>query len=237
MTWAIKACEISKAFTVQNVRTRALNAVSMDLWKGEFTLLTGPSGCGKSTLLAVLSGMTVPDQGTVQSIRMNLTTASDTERDAFRLHNCGFIFQGFNLFPGLTALEQVQIPLDYLKVPKEQARLRAESALDSIGLSHRKHFRPAEMSGGEKQRVAIARAIVKQPSILFADEPTSALDRENGENVANILCNVARSTGAAVLCISHDLRLFSGADRILEMEDGQLRQDHRRVPSEHRKGN
>lgn len=228
MTLAICAQDISKNYNIQNVHTRALDTISLEISAGEFTLLTGPSGCGKSTLLAVLSGMTKPDRGTVQSGDFVLTAASDQERDAFRLHKCGFIFQGFNLFPGLTAVEQVQIPLDYLKIPQERARQQAERALDSVGLSHRKHLRPAEMSGGEKQRVAIARALVKKPAILFADEPTSALDRENGERVVAILRAIAHRIGSAVLCVSHDLRLFSQADRILEMEDGKLRRDLRR---------
>lgn len=222
---AISALAVTKEFTAQNIRTRALSSVTVEIYHGALTLLTGPSGCGKSTLLAILSGMTAPDQGVVHCGAVNLTAASDRERDAFRLRNCGFIFQGFNLFPGLTALEQVQIPLDYLGIPEMQAREEAKMALDAVGLSHRKGSRPAEMSGGEKQRVAIARAIVKKPTILFADEPTSALDSKNGRNVVNILQDIASSTGTAVLCVSHDLKLFSKADRVIEMEDGQIRRD------------
>lgn len=231
MTTAIKAEGISKAYLVQNVLTQALTDVSVDIRKGEFVLLTGPSGCGKSTLLAILSGMTPPDQGSVCSGTTTLSQATDAERDEFRLRNCGFIFQGFNLFPGLTAVEQVQVPLDYLKVPAAVARRRAESALKVVGLAHRQLLRPAELSGGEKQRVAIARAIVKRPTILLADEPTSALDQENGERIVRMLRAVAGATDAAVLCVSHDIRLFSRfVDRIVEMQGGRLLRDTRCQP-------
>jgi putative ABC transport system ATP-binding protein len=231
MTSAIKAVDISKTYLVQNVISRALTDVSVEIFKGEFVLLTGPSGCGKSTLLATLSGMTPPDRGVVYAGSANIFGVTDSERDAFRLRNCGFIFQGFNLFPGLTAIEQVQVPLDYLKVPAAEARERAELALARVGLTKRRHLRPSEMSGGEKQRVAIARAIVKQPVILLADEPTSALDRENGERIVGILQDIAKTTGAAVLCVSHDTRLFSKVDRVLQMDDGRLVRDLRRPVS------
>ncbi|RUM25847.1 ABC transporter ATP-binding protein [Rhizobium vallis] len=231
METAIKAEGISKRYIVQNVPSQALMNVSVEVHKGEFVLLTGPSGCGKSTLLAILSGMTPPDEGLVSSGSTNLSEATDAQRDAFRLRNCGFIFQGFNLFPGLTAVEQVQVPLDYLGVPSDEAKRRAESALNTVGLAQRRHLRPAELSGGEKQRVAIARAIVKRPTILLADEPTSALDRDNGEKVVRMLRAIARATDAAVLCVSHDIRLFSRiVDRIVEMEGGRLIRDLRRDP-------
>ncbi|PYB74212.1 ABC transporter ATP-binding protein [Rhizobium wuzhouense] len=224
---AIRAEGVGKSFTIQNIRTRALIDVSVDIIRGEFTLMIGPSGCGKSTLLAILSGMTPPDQGAVYAGKINLAELSDDQRDLFRLKHCGFIFQGFNLFPGLSALEQVQVPLDYMGVPEEEARERARFALEHVGLSRRQHLRPSEMSGGEKQRVAIARAVVKRPAILFADEPTSALDTENGQNIVAILRETARETGTAVLCVSHDLRLLKSADRVLQMEDGRLLRDMR----------
>lgn len=223
----LSACNIGKSFTIHNIHTRALANVSVDIFAGEFTLLIGPSGCGKSTLLAILSGMTRADEGSVSAGDIALSALTDGGRDAFRLKNCGFIFQGFNLFPGLTALEQVQVPLDYMSVPQSEARERAVSALASVGLSKRSHLRPAEMSGGEKQRVAIARAIVKKPAILFADEPTSALDSENGRNIVEILQTIARKSGSAVLCVSHDMRLVKQADRVLQMEDGRLLRDVR----------
>jgi putative ABC transport system ATP-binding protein len=223
----LSARNLGKSFKVHTIETQALSNVSVDIFAGEFALLIGPSGCGKSTLLAVLSGMTKPDSGSVSASNMMLSSLTDDGRDAFRLKNCGFIFQGFNLFPGLTALEQVQVPLDYMAVPHEEAASRAASALASVGLSQRQHLRPAQMSGGEKQRVAIARAIVKKPAILFADEPTSALDSENGRNIVEILQTIARKSGSAVLCVSHDMRLIKQADRILQMEDGRLLRDVR----------
>lgn len=225
----LSARHLCKSFTINNIRMQALSDVSVDIFAGEFTLLIGPSGCGKSTLLAILSGMTKADEGSVSAGNVTLSSLGDEARDEFRLKNCGFVFQGFNLFPGLTAVEQVQIPLDYMAVPAQEARERATEALASVGLSKKSHLRPSEMSGGEKQRVAIARAIVKKPAILFADEPTSALDSENGRNIVEILQSIANVSGSAVLCVSHDMRLVKQADRVLQMEDGQMQRDVRPV--------
>lgn len=227
MRSAISAFNLHKSFTVQNVRTSALIDISVEIYRGEFTVLSGPSGCGKSTLLATLGGMTKPDSGLLRAGEIDLSSSTDAQRDAFRLKNCGFIFQGFNLFPALTALEQVQVPLDYLNIPEAEARASALEALERVGLLHRQHLRPSHLSGGEKQRVAIARAIVKEPAILFADEPTSALDTSNGQRIVEILRDTARQLGTAVLCVSHDTRLFSKADRLLRMEDGRLLPDER----------
>ncbi|KAA1184731.1 ABC transporter ATP-binding protein [Rhizobium tropici] len=227
MRSAISAFNLHKSFTVQNVRSNALIDISVEIYRGEFTVLSGPSGCGKSTLLATLGGMTKPDSGRLRAGEIDLSSSTDAQRDAFRLKNCGFIFQGFNLFPALTALEQVQVPLDYLNIPEAEARAKALEALERVGLLHRQHLRPSHLSGGEKQRVAIARAIVKEPAILFADEPTSALDTSNGQRIVEILRDTARLLGTAVLCVSHDTRLFSKADRLLRMEDGRLLHDER----------
>lgn len=223
----LSARALTKSYTVQNIRTEALRDVSLDLWPGELSLIIGPSGCGKSTLLSLMSGLTRPDHGSVHALGVDLGALSDAERDAFRLEHCGFVFQGFNLFPALTALEQVQITLDYLKVPQDRAIQYAGEALEMVGLWRRRHLRPAELSGGEKQRVAIARAVVKRPALLFADEPTSALDSTNGASVTALLRGIAHATGAVVACVSHDPRLIARADRVLEMEDGRLLRDRR----------
>jgi putative ABC transport system ATP-binding protein len=149
--------------------------------------------------------------------------------DRFRLDHCGFIFQGFNLFPALTAVQQVEIILKYKGFSRSEARHKAATALTEVGLEMRMNSRPSEMSGGEKQRVAIARALAKDPQLLFADEPTSALDGENGQVVIKLLQRAAKSFGAAVVCVTHDVRLENYADRIIHIDDGRITDDRRAV--------
>jgi putative ABC transport system ATP-binding protein len=219
--------QVSKAFVSGRVRTQVLDGLSLSIEAAELTLISGPSGCGKSTLLAVLSGLQSVDAGRVVALGSDLGKLDARALERFRLLHTGFVFQGFNLFPALSAREQVELPLNYLGLSKRQARERAEQSLDEVGLSHRMQLRPAELSGGEKQRVAIARALAKQPELLFADEPTSALDAASGQTIIDILHRIARSHGTTVLCVSHDPRLIHHADRVLAMEDGRILSDRR----------
>lgn len=216
----LQAQDISKSFLTGSLTVPVLRHLSLTVNPGELTLISGPSGCGKSTLLSLLSGLQQPDSGKAIALGIDLSTFSRAAMERFRLEHTGFIFQGFNLFPSLTAIEQVQLPMGYLGVSKRTSEERAMAALEDVGLSHRAHMYPAQLSGGEKQRVAIARAVAKAPKLLFADEPTSALDAESGQRVINILHRIARTYGVTTLCVSHDPRLMSHADRLLHMEDG-----------------
>jgi len=227
MTAALVADALSKSFVTGAVRTDVLRSLSIEVAAGELTLVSGPSGCGKSTLLAILSGLLRPDDGRAFALGQDLARLKPVELERFRLHHTGFVFQGFNLFPALNALEQVMLPLGYLGLDNAAARRRASDALGEVGLGNRMQLKPAELSGGEKQRVAIARALAKEPQLLFADEPTSALDAANGQIVIDTLHRIARTHGATVLCVSHDPRLNAHADRVLAMEDGKILSDHR----------
>lgn len=227
MSAALIADNLSKSFVTGAVRTDVLRGLSVQVQAGELTLVSGPSGCGKSTLLAILSALLRPDGGRAYALGQDLGRLSARERERFRLHHTGFVFQGFNLFPALDAIEQVALPLGYLGLDDATARRRATAALEEVGLASRMRLRPAELSGGEKQRVAIARALAKEPQLLFADEPTSALDAANGQIVIDTLHRIARTHGATVLCVSHDQRLISHADRVLAMEDGRILSDRR----------
>lgn len=224
---ALRAENVSKAFASGQLRTQVLDGLSLSVDAGELTLISGPSGCGKSTLLAVLSGLQKVDGGRVHALGSELSRLSAGALERFRLEHTGFVFQGFNLFPALNALEQVELPLDYMGVAEADARRRARASLAEVGLESRMHLRPAELSGGEKQRVAIARALAKQPQLLFADEPTSALDAANGQIIIDILHSIARTHGTTVLCVSHDPRLIHHADRVVAMEDGRILSDRR----------
>ena len=225
-TPALQARGVSKSFVSGRVHSSVLQDLWLDVHAGELTLISGPSGCGKSTLLAILSGLQPADTGGVLALGHELSGMGMRELEHFRLQHTGFVFQGFNLFPALTALEQVELPLTYMGLPKGMARKRALDSLEEVGLGSRMRLRPAELSGGEKQRVAIARALAKQPQLLFADEPTSALDAANGQTVIDILHRIARTHGTTVLCVSHDPRLVGHADRVLAMEDGRILSDH-----------
>ncbi|MBX7249961.1 MAG: ABC transporter ATP-binding protein [Caulobacteraceae bacterium] len=224
---AIEARGLTKRFRTGRTHIEVLKHLDFDCDHGEVTMVMGPSGSGKSTLVAALSGLLRPDEGTVMALGEDLWRKSAGKIDRFRLDNCGFIFQGFNLFPALTALEQVSVVLGYQGLTKSEARARAKIALDEVGMGPRMHQRPSELSGGEKQRVAIARCLAKQPRLLFADEPTSALDTENGMVVVGLLQRAAKEHGAAVVIVTHDPRLEPFADRIIHIEDGRILDDVR----------
>ena len=226
-TPALQADRVVKAYASGALRTSVLDGLSLTLEERELTLVLGPSGSGKSTLLAILSGLLKPDSGRVFALGQDLWQLSRNELEKFRLQHTGFVFQGFNLFPALNALEQVMLPLGYLGFDDARARRRASDALEEVGLASRMQLKPAELSGGEKQRVAIARALAKEPQLLLTDEPTSALDAANGQIVIDTLHRIARTHGATVLCVSHDPRLTAHADRVLAMEDGKILSDHR----------
>jgi putative ABC transport system ATP-binding protein len=224
---SIVAERISHAYGEGAARTPVLHELSLKFWPGELTLVMGASGSGKSTLLATLSGLLRPQGGTVQALETPVWSLSARELERFRFRHCGFVFQNFNLFPALTALEQVALPLRFGGVGETAARQRALAALDEVGLSPRVGLRPAQLSGGEKQRVAIARALVGSPQLLFADEPTSALDSANSEIVIDLLERIAFSHGATVIAVTHDPRLALHAERIIRLQDGAVLEDAR----------
>ena len=222
ISMALSARGLIKRFRTGRTRVEVLKGVDFSARHGQVTMVMGPSGSGKSTLIAALSGLLRPDEGAVSALGEDLWKRGSGRIDRFRLQHCGFIFQGFNLFPALTALQQVTTVLRYQGLSKGEARRIAEEALDEVGLKRRMHQRPGELSGGEKQRIAIARAIAKRPALLFADEPTSALDGENGQVVIRLLRRAAVEHEAAVICVTHDPRLEAFADRVVHMEDGRI---------------
>jgi putative ABC transport system ATP-binding protein len=222
---AIEGKGLCKSYKMGKRREQVITDIDICAYHGQITMIMGPSGSGKSTLLAALSGLMRPDKGIVLALGERLWDKTDRQVDRFRLDHCGFIFQGFSLFPALDAVAQIMHILRYCGVEKKEARHRAIAILESVGLGARLTQKPAELSGGEKQRVAIARALAKHPSLIFADEPTSALDSKNGQIVIELLQQAAKERGAAIIVVTHDPRLEKYADRTIHMEDGKLLAD------------
>lgn len=224
MSVTIQANGVSKTFGEGRTRVVALADVSLTVEAGQLVTLMGPSGSGKSTLLAILSGLVRPDRGDVILLERSIWDMADQQREDFRRRYSGFVFQQSNLFPALNARQQVEIALEWAsEVPRETAPQIARETLIALGLGDKLHLRPLELSGGEKQRVAVARAMAKKPALVFADEPTAALDWANGQQVLHQLRSAAKDYGATVLLVSHDPRIIPLADRILELEDGRLK--------------
>jgi putative ABC transport system ATP-binding protein len=216
---------LSRAFGSGETMTQAIKEASLDLYSGQINLLMGPSGSGKSTLLAVLSGLLKPDSGRVLALGQDIWAMPARDQERFRLRHTGFIFQGYNLFPALTARQQLEMVLRWGEgVSAAEARRRTSEMLGLLGLARKAHLRPGEMSGGEKQRVAIGRALVKNPMFCFADEPTSALDWHNGEQVIELLRVAAHERGATILVVAHDARIVPFVDRVFYMDDGNLKE-------------
>ncbi len=199
----------------------ALRGASLDVAGGEIVLVRGHSGSGKTTLLCALSGLLTVAGGSVRIDGIDLASLGAAARAQLRLETFGFVFQRFALIAALRARENVEIVLRAGGLNAREARTRAVTALDALGIGAKAERLPAELSGGEQQRVAIARALAKQPSIVFADEPTSALDSASGMEAARLLCRLAREDRAAVVIASHDDRLVPFVDRVVEIADGR----------------
>jgi putative ABC transport system ATP-binding protein len=211
----------------------AVKGVDIVLQPGELTLLMGPSGSGKTTLISILGCILSPTSGTVSVAGTSTAGLSPDALARLRRSHIGYIFQSYNLFPTLTALENVRIALDVAGVTGAAAVARARCVLGEVGLAHKLDSFPANMSGGEKQRVAVARAIVTQPSIVLADEPTAALDGENGHGVMRLLSEIAHGQGRSILVVTHDPRTVAYADRVIRIEDGVIVGEQRPGETDH----
>jgi putative ABC transport system ATP-binding protein len=219
---AVSVRGLTKTYAQGEAAVRALVGVDLDVWRGELMLIMGPSGSGKTTLLSVMGCILRPTSGTIDLLGRNVTGLSERELPRLRLEHIGFVFQGFNLFPTLTAAANVALALDLKRVPRRDGMRRALELLEQVGLSDKSAAYPADLSGGQKQRVAIARAIACDPSIVLADEPTAALDTHSGHAVMTLFAELAREHRRAIVIVTHDSRMLGYANRIVGMEDGRL---------------
>ena len=222
MTRAIAVSGVTKTYQSGSVAVHALRGVSLDVAPGEILLLLGPSGSGKTTLLSIMGCILRATAGSVRVQGREVATLAERDLPQVRLQHFGFVFQGFNLFPALTAGENVEVALGLKGIRGRAARREAASALEAVGLADKVDTRPADLSGGQKQRVAIARALAGGPSIILADEPTAALDSTSGQLVMDLLRTLARVRNRAVVLVTHDTRTYRYADRLVSIEDGRL---------------
>ncbi|HVL87594.1 MAG TPA: ABC transporter ATP-binding protein [Candidatus Thermoplasmatota archaeon] len=219
---AVVAENLSKSYDGTGSPVPVLRGVSLSVAPGEFVAVTGPSGCGKTTLLNCLSGLDAPTSGRALLSGHDLAALSDDERTRLRGRKVGFVFQSYNLLPVLSAVENVELPLLIAGQAETQARAEALATLSELGLSHRAHHLPKQLSGGEQQRVAIARAIVHRPEIVFADEPTGNLDSATGRSILELLAKTRRARGVTLVVVTHDASVASLADRVVAMESGRI---------------
>ena len=222
MDSAIAVRQLTKQYEEGTAGTLALRGVDLDVHPGELLLLMGPSGSGKTTLLSIMGCILTATSGSVRIAGREVVGLSEKQLPTLRLEHIGFVFQGFNLFPTLTAGENVELMLDLKGISQAKAKVRAHELLEQVGLGEKYGAFPADLSGGQKQRVAIARALAGDPGIILADEPTAALDSHTGRNVMEMMSELAHKRGRAVVIVTHDSRVVSFADRIVRIEDGAI---------------
>ncbi len=213
---------LTKHFKLGKESVSVFEDISFSVKKGDWIALTGSSGCGKTTLLHLLGGLDKPTSGEIVYKGQNLVKMSPRKRSLLRRKNIGFIFQNFNLFPELNALENVLLPTIIARLPKAVARKKAVELLELVGLSHRADHRPAQLSGGEQQRIAIARALVMEPDILLADEPTGNLDDENSNEIMKLFQDLHKKSGKTIIMVTHQKELTCFADRSIFLKDGSI---------------
>lgn len=219
---AVQAFNLVKWFGPEEIRTYAVRDVSFEANYGEMLYITGPSGSGKTTLLSMISGILRPNAGTVVVEGRELWNLSPNELADFRLNTVGFVFQEYHLFPKLTTLENVALPLILKKQDWDEAMGQALEVLEIVGIRDRAELSPSKLSGGEQQRVALARAIVSRPDLLILDEPTASLDGPTGKKIIGFIRENLLNEHRCILIVSHDARIFEFADRNLQMEDGRI---------------
>jgi len=218
----IELIDVVKKYRVGIHEVIALNGISLRIEDGEFVAVMGPSGSGKSTLLYLIGCLAKPTSGKVIIDGLDTSKLSDRDLTELRRNKIGFIFQQYYLIPTLTALENVELPMVFKKVPKAERLRRAEELLEIVGLGDKKDRKPNELSGGEQQRVAIARALANEPSILLCDEPTGNLDTKSGKVVMDIIKRLNIEKGVTVVLVTHDPSLSVYADRVIRIRDGRI---------------
>lgn len=218
----VKTNRLSKEYVRDEFHVMALDAVDIEIEKGDFMALMGPSGSGKSTLLHLIAAMDKPTEGQIEVLGANLRELSDKQIAHWRNEHIGFIFQSFNLIPVLTALENVELPLKLTRLGKKERIQHAETALNLVGLGDRYDHLPKQLSGGQEQRVAIARAIVTDPDLILADEPTGNLDAASAEDVLTMLTRLNREFGKTIVMVTHDPHAAKFATTVRHLEKGQL---------------
>jgi putative ABC transport system ATP-binding protein len=219
---AIRAVDLTRSFKIGETTVEALRGVNIELHEGQFVALVGPSGSGKSTFLNLVGGLDRPTSGELWVDGVELSASKEKALTEHRRTRVGFVFQGFNLLPRSTALENVAIPLMFVGVPEQERLDRARRLLQQVGLEDRMDHRPTQLSGGEQQRVAIARALVGRPAIVLADEPTGNIDSATGSEIMALLRRLNREQGVTLLLVTHDQEAAAFADRIVHLRDGRL---------------
>jgi putative ABC transport system ATP-binding protein len=221
----LSADNLHKTYPTGEARVTALAGVSLTVERGEFVALVGPSGCGKSTLLHLCGAMDRPSSGRIDIEGRDLGSLTDDELTRLRRDRIGFVFQFFNLLPTLTIADNIALPCLLSGMPAASAAERARRLAERVGIAHRLHHYPQQVSGGELQRAAIARALVHDPALLIADEPTGNLDSENGDRVLALVRDLNRDIGITVLLATHDADVAGAASRVLRLRDGRIDHD------------
>ncbi|WP_159799474.1 ABC transporter ATP-binding protein [Flavobacterium sp. MK4S-17] len=217
----IKIEQLSKIFSTEEVETKALNEISMEIKQGEFVTIMGASGCGKSTLLNIVGLLDNPTSGSYKLLDKEITGLSETEKSKIRKQNIGFVFQNFNLIDELSVYDNIELPLIYNNIPAGERKKKVEVIAERLSISHRlKHF-PQQLSGGQQQRVAVARALINDPKIILADEPTGNLDSKNGNEVMELLTDL-HANGATILMVTHSDYDASFSQKTILMKDGMI---------------
>jgi putative ABC transport system ATP-binding protein len=214
--------DVKKNYRMGKIFVPALRGVSFNVEQGEMLTVFGPSGSGKSTLLHLMGGLDRPDEGDILIDSVNILKLSEGKLAELRLTKIGFVFQFFNLLPRLSALRNIELPLDIAGVPEKEALSRAQDMLKLVGLEERGTHRPPELSGGEQQRVAIARALITNPKIILADEPTGNLDTKTGHEIVELMEKLNDEKGQTFIVVTHDPRIAEEADRIVYIKDGLI---------------